>query len=78
MVLTLARTVAKVLEISGCVLSSTLGINGLKVSGSLWQRDSSDVGSSQLAKERHSWVMCHFCQQQESIVLGACFLTVLN
>lgn len=66
------------LEISGRVLSVSLGVNGLKVSGSIWQRDSSNAGSSQLAEERHSWVMCHFCQQQESIALGVCFLTVPN
>lgn len=49
-------------EIFGYVLICAWDVNGQKVSGSFWQRYPSKAGSSQLAEERHSWVMHCFCQ----------------
>lgn len=63
------------LETFGHVLICAWDVNGQKVSGSFWQRYPSKAGSSQLAEERHSWVMHCFCQQHQSVVLRICFLT---
>lgn len=63
------------LEVFGHVLICAWDVNGQKVSGSFWQRYLSKAGSSQLAEERHSWVMHCFCQQHQSVALGICFLT---
>lgn len=65
-------------ETFGHVLICAWDVNGQKVSGSFWQRYTSKAGSSQLAEERHSWVMHCFCQQHQSVVLGICFLTAPN